>query len=86
MKNIMQEKQFAPHGKIISQIVAKILKNVGKFPKSILMPKEEFDFFNEIKFIIEKKYNCTVEIIIEKDSKEKKAVQALPARPALIIS
>ncbi|MHA1468128.1 MAG: hypothetical protein ACTSP6_08635 [Promethearchaeota archaeon] len=86
MKKIMQEKQFKPHGKIIGQTVAKILKNVGKFSKSILSPKDEFDFFNEIKFIIEKKYNCTSEIIIEKDSKESKAIQALPGRPALIIS
>ena len=86
MKNIMQEKDFKPYSKIISQVVAKILKNVGKFSKSILSPKEEFNFFNEIKFIIEKKYNCTAEILIEKDSKESKATQALPGRPALIIS
>ena len=86
MKKIMQEKEFKPHSKIISQVVAKILKNVGKFSKSILSPKEEFTFFNEIKFIIEKKYNCTAEILTEKDSKESKASQALPGRPALIIS
>jgi hypothetical protein len=86
MKKIMQEKEFKPHSKNISQIVAKILKNVGKFSKSILSSKEEFDFFNEIKFIIEKKYDCTAEILIEKDSKESKATQALPGRPALLIS
>lgn len=86
MKKIMQEKEFKPHSKIISQVVAKILKNVGKFSKSILSPKEEFTFFNEIKFIIEKKYNCTAEILTEKDSKESKASQALPGRPAIIIS
>lgn len=86
MKKIMQEKEFKPHSKLISQVVAKILKNVGKFSKSILLPKEEFNFFNEIKFIIEKKYNCSAEILIEKDSKEGKATQALPGRPALIIS
>ena len=86
MKKIMQEKEFKPYGKFISQTIGKILKNVGKFSKTTLTTKEEFEFFKDIKPIIEKKYNCNIEILIEKDSKDKKAAQALPGRPAIIIS
>ncbi len=86
MKKIMQDSDLKSHGKSISQIVSKILKNVGKYSKFSLSPKEELSFFNDIKTIIEKKYDCTVEIIVEKDSEEKKAAQALPGKPAIIIS
>jgi len=86
MKKIMQVKDLKPYGKIISQFVAKILKNVGKFSKTTLSAKDELEFFKDIEPIIKKKYGCNVEIIGEKDSKEKKAAQALPGRPALIIS
>jgi len=42
--------------------------------------------FKEIKPIIEKKFHTKVEIILEKDSNVKKAAQALPGKPAIIIS
>ena len=85
LKEIMKDSELKPHGKFISQIVTKVLKNVGKYSKISLTQNEEKSFFTDIKLIIEKKYNSPVEIIIEEDSKEKKANQALPGRPALII-
>ena len=87
MKTIMLEGDLKPHGKAIGQIVGKILKNIGKYSKITLSISEELSFFEDIKPIIEKKFNCPVNIAFEKDSKElKKAAQALPGRPALIIS
>ena len=86
MKKIMKESDLKPHGKDISQHMAKILKNVGKYSKISLLSQEEYQFFQEIKPILEKKYQCEVNIVSEKDSKEKKANQALPGRPAIVIS
>ncbi|MHA1291996.1 MAG: leucine--tRNA ligase [Promethearchaeota archaeon] len=86
VKKIMQESDLRPHGKFINQTIGKILKNVGKFFKLSLSTNEELHFFTEIKPIIEKKYGCSVSILVEKDSSEKKATQALPGRPAIIIS
>ena len=86
MKKLMQEKDLKPHSKIISQTLVKILKNIGKFSKFALLQREEHSFFKDIQSIFQKKYDCAVEILYEKDSKEKKAVQALPGRPAIIIS
>jgi hypothetical protein len=86
MKKVMRESDLKPHGKSISQITAKILKNVGKFSKISLSSGEESQFFQEIKPILNKKYECDIEVLNEKNSKEKKASQALPGRPAIIIS
>jgi leucyl-tRNA synthetase len=85
MKSLMQDNELKIHGKFISQNVSKILKNIGKYPKFTLPPKEEFLFFDEIKPVIGRKFNSEVEIYFEKDSKEQKAVHALPGKPAIII-
>jgi leucyl-tRNA synthetase len=86
MKEIMKDPELKPHGKNISQTVAKVLKNVGKFSEISLTQNEELQFFTEIKPIIEKKFKCPVDIPIEEDSKVPKASQALPGRPAIKIS
>jgi len=85
MKIIMKEEELKKHSKYIGQTVGKILKNIGKYTKFTITPNEEYQFFSDIKPIIEKKYGCTVNIYFERDSKEGKAIQALPGRPALII-
>jgi leucyl-tRNA synthetase len=85
MKNLMQNSKLKMHGKSISQFVSKILKNVGKYPKFTLSSKEESNFYNEIKPIIEKKFQSSVEIKHERDSTEQKAKKALPSKPAIII-
>ena len=43
------------------------------------------EFFNEIKPVIEKKFQTEVVINIEKDSNEQKAAHALPGKPAIVI-
>jgi leucyl-tRNA synthetase len=85
MKNLMQNTEFKKYNKNITQFVNKILKNVGKYSNFVLSSKEEFQFFNEIKSVIEKKFNTKVEIYFEKDSNESKASYALPGKPAIII-
>lgn len=85
MNKIMQIEDFKPYSKKVSQMVSKALKNIGKYPKYVLSPKKEYQFFQDIKSMIMKKYNCVVEVLIEKDSNEKKANQSLPGKPAIII-
>jgi len=86
MKNLMQNNELKKHGKLISQIIAKMLKNIGKYPKFTLTLEDEYLFFNEIRSVIEKKFQSKVEIIFEKDSNIQKAAQALPGKPAIVIS
>ena len=86
IKTLMQKDYLKPHSKFISQIITKVLKNVGKYPKFTLTTNEEYNFFQDIKSMIMKKYNCEVEILIEKDSNAQKAIQSLPGKPAIIIT
>lgn len=86
MKKLMVNSELKKNSQQINKIVSRVLKNVGKYPKFTLSPNEERNFFDEIKHIIEKKYNCKVNALFEKDSKERKASQALPGKPAIIIS
>jgi len=85
MKKIMQYEEFKNHSKFVNQIITKILKNIGKYSKISLSVNEEYQFFNDISSIIQRKFDCMVDISIEKNSKEKKANQALPGKPAIII-
>ncbi len=86
IKTLMQKDYLKPHSKFINQIITKVLKNVGKYPKFTLTTNEEYNFFQDIKSMIMKKYNCEVEILIEKDSNAQKAIQSLPGKPAIIIT
>ena len=85
IKDLMRDDIIRSHGKFINQTVSKLLRNVGKFSKISLPQKEELQFFKEIKQIIEKKFKCSVEIKQEEDSKEPKASQSLPSKPAIVI-
>jgi len=69
----------------VVQTIKKVLKNIGKYSKVSLSASEELQFFNDTAPIIEKKYDCKVEVVIEEHSNDMKAVQALPGKPALII-
>ncbi|MHA2128707.1 MAG: leucine--tRNA ligase, partial [Promethearchaeota archaeon] len=85
MRKLMVNSKLKKHSQQINKIVSRVLKNIGKYPKFTLSPNEERDFFDEIKLIIEKKYKCKVKVLYEKNSKEQKASQALPGKPAIII-
>jgi leucyl-tRNA synthetase len=86
MATLMKNEQFKKHGNFVSQTVGKVMKNLGKYSISPLTNLEEFKFFKELEEIFEKKYKCEINIIKEEKSKEKKAFQSLPGRPAIIIS
>ena len=85
MKELMNDDQFRQHGKFINQKVNLILKNIGKYPEFSLTPEQEFDFFNDIKPILEDKFDTEVKIAHEKESDKSKASKALPGRPSILI-
>jgi leucyl-tRNA synthetase len=86
MKSVMQDETLKKHGKSISRMVTQILKNIGKYSKFTLTSEKEFQFFNEIKLILEKKFTTKIDLFYEKNSTQQKANQALPGKPAIIIS
>ncbi|MDD3263902.1 MAG: leucine--tRNA ligase [Candidatus Nanoarchaeia archaeon] len=72
------------HGQEVMKILPKIIKT-GSLPEYISFEKE-FELIEEIKENIEKEFDCKVEIIKSDDSKEQKAKQSMPGKPAIIIS
>jgi len=82
---IMEHEEYKIHSKFVVQTIKKVLKHIGKYSKVSLSASEEYQFFNDITSIIKKKFGCMVKVLIEENSKDKKASQALPGKPALII-
>ncbi|MFX1364317.1 MAG: leucine--tRNA ligase [Promethearchaeota archaeon] len=85
MKELMKNGDLKIHSKFISQTTTKILKNIGKYSKHHIDISDENQFFNEIKPLIKKRFNCNVDVIVEVKSEHKKASQALPGRPAIVL-
>lgn len=74
------------HAKEITALVPSLVKNTSKIPLVILTQKEEEAVFKEYKTQLEKSLSCTVEIVCAEKSKEQKAANALPSKPAVIVS
>ncbi|MFH0868114.1 MAG: leucine--tRNA ligase [Candidatus Woesearchaeota archaeon] len=71
------------HGKDISALVPKLVKDTKKIPEVII--ENEFDILNENKDKIGKEFNCNVEIIDSSKSEEQKAKQAMPGKVAILV-
>ncbi len=74
------------HAKYISSLIPTLVKNPAKIPLVVLTQKEEKAVFDQYKDILEKKLSCRVEIELAEKSKEQKAANALPSKPALVVS
>jgi len=71
--------------KEISRIIPSLLKNPSKVPKIILTQQEEFELIQENKNYLEKQMNAKIKLIKAEDSREVKAQNAVPGKPAIII-
>lgn len=85
MKSVMQDAELKKFGKQINQITNNILQNLRTYSKIVLTSKDEMDFFNEIKPTFQDKFKCNIEIFLEDQIDHKKAKQALPGKPVLIL-
>ncbi|MGC9150078.1 MAG: class I tRNA ligase family protein, partial [Candidatus Micrarchaeia archaeon] len=83
-KSVSEAYEFAKSLKENEKEIA--LKIIKMFPlKETLKSNEEFEAFMDAKDYIEKKTSLSVEVEEEEKSKEEKAKQALPMKPAIII-
>ncbi len=80
---IIKAVMIKEHGNEVSALVPKLVKDPTKIPEAII--ENEFDILNENKKVIEKEFNCEVEIIKAEESKEGKAKQAMPGKVAILI-
>jgi len=71
------------HGKEISALVPKLVKDPTKIPEEVI--ENEPEILNENKDVMEKEFNCKIEIIKAEQSQEGKAKQAMPGKPAILV-
>ncbi len=88
MKEIMQNETFKKHAEDISKFLPKVISS-NKIPEIILTQKQELTVIQEsLDFItneLKQEFNCNVEILKEEESKDQKARQALPRKPAILV-
>ncbi len=85
LKIFMQDVKFRAHGKEISSLVPKVLKDTSKIPVVVLDSKHEFDFLKSCSALLEKELGCQVDIQLEAKTDLAKARQAMPGKPAILV-
>ncbi|MFN3910161.1 MAG: leucine--tRNA ligase [Candidatus Anstonellaceae archaeon] len=88
LREIMQKKEFEKYKKNLFEITKKMLKNIGKYVGYGLSAQKEKEYLEKMKNKIQKQLSCQyVEILEEENAPEefaRKAILALPAKPAII--
>jgi hypothetical protein len=77
--------ELKKYGKEVSKLIPALLKDASKIPSEVLSQEMEFNNIEESKELIAKEFNC--EVIVEKaeESKEDKAKNASPSKPAILV-
>jgi len=81
MKAVMDKQ----HGKDISKLVPKLVKDRARIPAVITSQKDELTVLEQNKDLFKKEFKADIEIILAEKSKEPKAKNAMPAKPAILI-
>jgi leucyl-tRNA synthetase len=81
---VLTKKDFKTHSKEISAFLPKLVAT-GKIPEVILNQKEEVAILEENKTFFETEFKCSVVIVPADSSEEKKALQAMPGKVALLV-
>ena len=85
MKKIMEIEKVKANGSQASKIITRLMQDPGKIPEFDVKADKEFSLYEESKEYLKKEFNAKIEIIQEKNSKEAKAKQAMPNKPAILV-
>jgi len=69
----------------VPKIVQSVLKDPAKVPSVVVSQKEEFDALKSFKEFLEAEFKFSFEFVLAEKSKEQKAKQALPGKPAILV-
>jgi hypothetical protein len=81
----MQNSKMKKYGKEISKFVPKLVTS-NRVPEKVASANEEVLWIKDAKVFLEEEFKVNIEIIKAEDSKEAKAGQASPMRPAILVS
>jgi hypothetical protein len=80
-KRVMNS-ELKRHGQEIMKILPKL---IDKLPSQVLSQEIEKEAFEKSVLSLEQTFNCDVSIILAEDSKEAKARNAAPGKPAIVV-
>jgi leucyl-tRNA synthetase len=83
VKKLMKDVMIKEHSKQISKIVPAVVKDMSKMPLKVLDQEKEHQALKEAG--LEKLYGADVEFYPAEKSREPKAKQAMPGRPAILL-
>ncbi len=86
MKALMKNPKMAEKGKDASNLAMAVAKDSSKIPLILIGKDEEFATLSDASSLLGEEFNAKVEIISAEASKENKARQALPGKPAILVN
>ena len=78
--------ELKKHGKDITKIIPAVVKDTSKMPSAVLVQKTEMKAIQESADFLKGEFKAGIEVVAAEDSKEAKAKNALPGKPAILIS
>jgi leucyl-tRNA synthetase len=73
------------HGKDISKLVPRIVKDSSKIPEIVTSQEEEFAALDQNKDLFAREFKAEVAVVKAEDSKDPKAGNAMPGKPAILV-
>ncbi len=86
MAKYMAEKAFSKYGGEISKIIPAVLKDQSRLPSAILSQEEEHKMLEEAVPKIKVQFGAEVIIELAEKSKEQKANNGIPGKPAIVVA
>jgi leucyl-tRNA synthetase len=85
LKLVMADQNMKKHGQDISRLVPKLVSDMSKIPDVILDQNTELNSLKSAAELFRKEFSAELNVIKAEDSKEAKAKQAMPSKPAILI-
>ncbi|MBI2144549.1 leucine--tRNA ligase [Candidatus Woesearchaeota archaeon] len=81
----LAEKDIKQHGQEVAKLVQAVLKDPGKLPETLIGREKEIEAYEAVKETINREYGAAVAIAPSEKSKEPKARNAMPGKPAIMV-
>ncbi|MFX1579544.1 MAG: class I tRNA ligase family protein, partial [Promethearchaeota archaeon] len=85
ISDLMADESLRQHGKQIQGLIKKMGKDPETLELTFTSPKEEIDFLNSVKSLLETRFGASIQLDVEAESSHDKRAQALPGKPAIVI-
>ncbi|MFW9788134.1 MAG: leucine--tRNA ligase [Candidatus Thorarchaeota archaeon] len=82
---LMADESIRPHGKDVQKLIKKIEKDPLKFDLLFTSAKQELEFLQNVKVLLNQRFGVDISIQPEESSSHQKAAIALPGKPAIVI-